>query len=137
MKTSIYFLLIIVPFFVQCKTPQKNSNKMNSYEYIDGSGNLFAINSTTIIYDPITPEESSTGTYSGGEPYKINVESKQFEDLEKVFKKVIANTNGQTTERNKGTGTLVVLPERITYIFEMNSDSKKEIEEAIKMVTKR
>ncbi len=110
---------------------------MNSYEYVDGNGNLYAISSTTIVYDPITPEESSTGTYSGGEPYTITIEQKNFDQIVSVFKKVIAEKKGQTQTRSMGTGTLIVLPAKTTYIFEMNSDSKKEIEDVIRLMTKR
>ena len=110
---------------------------MASYEYIDGNGNVYAISSTTIVYDPVTPEESSTGTYSGGEPYFASLEPKQFTDLEQTFQKAMADTNGQTTQRTMGTGTLMVLPAKITYIFGMNSAQKKSIEDAIKLVTQR
>ena len=110
---------------------------MANYEYIDGNGNLYVISSTTIVYDPITPEESSTGTYSGGEPYNITIDLKQFNNLENKFKKVMTNTDGQTKARNKGTGTLIILPKRTTYIFEMNSTQKKEIEDAIQLLTNR
>ncbi len=110
---------------------------MAGYEYIDGSGNKYTITSTTITYDPMTPERSSSGTYSGGEPYTVNIEEKNFNDLKLVFKKCIDNKTGQTSERNKGTGMLIVLPERITYIFEMNSPQKKEIEDAIYLASHR
>ncbi len=110
---------------------------MNSYEYIDGSGNVYAISSTAIVYDPVTQEESSSGIYSGGEPYNVTIESKQFDYLEKIFKTVIGITNGQTKERSKGTGMLIILPKYTTYIFEMNSIQKKEIEGAIKLLVQR
>jgi hypothetical protein len=129
-------LLILLPFFLQCKTQQNNST-ITSYVYVDGNGNLYAISSTSIVYDPVTPEESSTGTYSGGEPYVAPLEQKQFDQIQAAFKKVIADKTGQTTTRSMGTGTLVVLPAKTTYIFEMNSISKKEIEDVILLMTRR
>ena len=110
---------------------------MNSYEYVDGNGNLYAINHTSIVYDPVTPEESSTGTYSGGEPYVASLEQKQFDQIESVFKKVISQKEDQTDTRSMGTGTLVILPAKITYLFRMNSASKKEIEDVILLMTRR
>lgn len=110
---------------------------MNSYEYIDGNGNVYAISSTSIVYDPITPIESSTGTYSGGEPYFAAIEPKQYSDLVLVFNKCIDDPSGQSTTRSMGTGTLIVLPKKTTYIFEMNSSQKRLIEDAIKLVTQR
>jgi len=136
MKKTLYILFLIA-FFVQCKTQQTNSTNMTSYEYIDGNGNLYAISKTAIVYDPITAEESSTGTYNGGEPYTAPLAEKQFNDLELVFKNCIQEKEGQTTSRNKGTGTLVILPSKIHYIFEMDSWQKKVIEAGIKMMTQR
>jgi hypothetical protein len=133
---KLIFILITLPFLVQCKTQQKNT-VMSSYEYVDGNGNLYAISTTSIVYDPVTPEESSTGTYSGGEPYIASLEQKQFDQIEAVFKKVISQTSDQTSNRSMGSGTLVLLPAKTTYIFSMNSASKKEIEEVILLMTRR
>jgi hypothetical protein len=110
---------------------------MSSYEYIDGNGNLYAISKTSIVYDPITAEESSTGTYSGGEAYTAFIEEKQFNDIEATFKKCIEDQNGQTNTKKMGTGTLVIMPSKKTYHFEMNSWQKKAIEDAIRLVTKK
>lgn len=110
---------------------------MSSYEYVDGNGNVYAISNTSIVYDPVTPEESSTGTYSGGEPYVAPLEEKQFDQLEAVLKKVITQTSDQTTTRSMGTGTLIIMPAKTTYIFSMDSASKKEIEDVILLMTRR
>ena len=68
--------------------------------------------------------------------FKIKIELTQFEFLKSVFEKSINNKIGQTGQRNKGTGKLILLPEKTFYIFEMNSVQKKEIDEAIALVTK-
>lgn len=130
-------MLALSFLMVQCKTSKTNTTMSTSYEYIDGSGNVYAISSNTIVYDPITPQESSTGTYSGGEPYTVTIEQQHFDAIQNAVNKAISNTNDQTTERNKGNGTLVVLPGKKTYIFKMNSESKKEIEDAIYLASKR
>ncbi len=131
----IFYVVILLPFLVQCTTTKKN-NTMTSYEYVDGNGNLYAINNTSVVYDPVTPEESSTGMYSGGEPYTAPLEQKQFDQIEATFKKAIENKADQTDTRSMGTGTLIVMPSKKTYIFKMNSGAKKEIEEVIKLMTK-
>ena len=107
--------------------------KVSSYVYLDGSANRYLITSSSIVYDPITPEKSSTGMYSGGEPYTVNISEEQFDQLNSVFQKAIYNKVGQTELRGKGTGALVVQDK--TYIFEMNSAQKQEIENAIKTIT--
>jgi len=72
--------------------------------------------------------------YSGGKPYTVEINKEQFDLLNSVFQKSIHNKTGQTDLRGKGTGALVVQDK--TYIFEMNSAQKLEIEDAIKSVTK-
>jgi hypothetical protein len=106
----------------------------SNYRYVDGNGNSFDIRSNSIHYDPVTPLESSSGNYSGGEPFSFSINEQQFNQLEQVFKKSIANQQGQTKKRTKGTGTLVVLQHKTIYIFETNSVQKKEIESALKSV---
>lgn len=110
---------------------------MTSYEYVDGNGNLYAISNSSIVYDPVTPEESSTGMYSGGEAYTAPLEQKQFDQIEATFKKVIEHKEDISETRSMGTGTLIVLPSKKTYIFKMNSSSKKEIDEVIRLMTKK
>jgi len=136
MKKTLHILLLL-PFFYQCKTQEIKPAKMTSYEYVDGNGNLYAINNTSVVYDPVTPEESSTGMYSGGEAYTAPLEQKQFDQIQATFNKVVENKNDQTDVRSKGTGTLIVLPANKTYIFKMDSPSKKEMEEVIRLMTKR
>jgi len=137
MNKHIVFLLITLPFLTQCKTQQNSANIMTTYEYLDGNNNKYTITPTNIIYDPVRPEQSSTGLYSGGEPYTAPLEEKQFKDMEEVIKKSISNADGQIDSRNKGTGMLIVLPEKKSYIFEMNSEQKKEIEAVILLYTRR
>lgn len=136
MRKSYFLIIVLGLMMIQCKTTKKN-NAMVSYEYVDGNGNVYAISSNTIVYDPITPEESSTGTYSGGEPYTVSIELQHFQAIQQAINNGIARTEDQTSQRNKGNGTLVILPSKTTYIFIMNSISKKEIEEAIYLASKR
>ena len=145
MIRPIFIAIFFLSFLPECKT--QNLEKMineeyimidiTSFDYVDGNGNKYSITTNTITYDPITPLESSTGTYSGGEPYTININLTQFETLQKTAMNCINKKDGQTKQRNKGTGTLIIQPGNKTYLFEMNSSQKKEIEEAIQLVTKK
>lgn len=133
---KIAALLFLLPILIQCKAQQKEST-MTSYEYADGNGNLYSISNTAILYDPITPKESSTGMYSGGEAYTIQIEQKHFDQMETVFKKVIENKTDISETRSKGTGALIVFPSKKTYIFKKNSPSKKDIDDIISLMTNK
>ena len=130
-----WLLLFIAPFLFQCK-PQPTTNQMTNFEYADGNGSVYFISNSSLEFKPITAKESSSGIFNAGEPFKIKIELTQFEFLKSVFEKSINNKIGQTGQRNKGTGKLILLPEKTFYIFEMNSVQKKEIDEAIALVTK-
>ena len=70
------FLTLVFLFITAVLSAQVN------YIYSDGSSNNYNISETQIKYDPVTKENSSSGTYSGGEA-KIKALSKA--DFEKVF----------------------------------------------------
>ena len=125
------FVLILLSL-VSCKSQQATNNAMSTYVYFDGSANKYTITQSSIKYDPVTPEDSSTGFYSGGEPYQKNIDPLQFESLEAVFKKAIQVKEDQTSNRDKGTGMLFIPTSESPYIFKMHSVQKQEIESAIK-----
>lgn len=144
MKKIIY-LFLLLPFILQCKAKNMEKTKnsdykvidMASFDYIDGNANKYSISTEEIIYDPITPAESSTGTYSGGEPYTVNISLTEFEVLQETAMNCINKKEGLIEDRKMGSGTLIVQPGSKTFIFDMNSTQKKEMEEAIKSVTKK
>ena len=58
-----------------------NNNSADMYSYSDGSGNTYFITETTITYSPVTPLESSSGLYSGGEPANITIDKATFQNV--------------------------------------------------------
>lgn len=81
----------------------------DQYEYADGSANLYRITSDSVQYIPVTPAESSTGFYSGGEPAKVSITSEQFQSLKQQLDNAIAETTWHTPDRAKGTALIVRL----------------------------
>lgn len=76
------------------------------YEYADGSANVYKLTGTTLEYDPIRPEESSTGTYSGGNPKTVTLTNAQADSLRVLMDKGFANTSVQIPDRVKGSGLI-------------------------------
>ncbi len=63
-----------------------SSNAQNTVMvYTDQSNNSYTITETSVEYDPITPAESSSGTYSGGEPWKKKIDNEVFYVIETWF----------------------------------------------------
>jgi hypothetical protein len=70
-----------------------------NYEYADGNANVYVITPTELKYIPVTPEESSSGTYSGGEPKNIAISPAQFQTLEALFESALNNTSTHIENR--------------------------------------
>jgi hypothetical protein len=85
------FVLLIIA--TSCMTTPAN------YEYADGNANVYIITPTELRYVPVTPEESSSGTYSGGEPKNIAISPAQFQTLEALFEKALNNTETHIENR--------------------------------------
>jgi hypothetical protein len=84
-------------------------NTSVQYEYADGSANRYIITPTLLTYDPVKPEESSTGMYSGGEPAEVSLSKEEFEALQSLFDMAIANTAVHINDRIKTSGMITVI----------------------------
>jgi hypothetical protein len=79
-------------------------NAQTTYLYSDGSANTFILTPTTLEYDPVTPEKSSTGTYSGGIPGKVDLKPEEYRDLVRLFESAFEDTGSHQQNREKMTG---------------------------------
>jgi hypothetical protein len=78
-----------------------------NYIYSDGSSNNYIINEKQISYDPVTKENSSSGTYSGGEAKSKSLSKSDFEKISILFKEAFAAKAEQQTDRAMMTGLLI------------------------------
>ncbi|HEY5928197.1 MAG TPA: hypothetical protein VIV11_41200 [Kofleriaceae bacterium] len=92
-----------------------------SLQYADGSANAYSINgdgdAATFEYDPVTPERSSTGMYSGGDPRKGPLDAARVVELWTQVRALEANAGLHTTERAKGTGAFSIMEAGATRSF--------------------
>lgn len=84
------------------------------YEYVDGNANRYVITPSSLRYLPVTPEVSSSGMYSGGEPFEIKLSNRQYSGLRDLFEKAIAKQNSHIPNRIKGSGTIIRLSPKDT-----------------------
>lgn len=102
--------------------------------YVDGNGNKYLIVSAkkdaTIEYIPIKKAESSSGEYSGGEPYKITITIAEHKELNDLLRKASKDDSQLIAERNMGCGT-IILP-KTRYFLKMDSFYKTSIEKKLK-----
>jgi hypothetical protein len=77
-----------------------------TYEYADGSANLYILTENELRYVPVTPEQSSTGMYSGGNPKTVSVTPAQFGELQGLFDSALKNTAIHIPDRIKTSGMI-------------------------------
>lgn len=80
--------------------------------YHDGSGNSFTIQKTRSPgtgvkgeYSPMTPERSSSGSYSGGEPWQGEVSTEHAQELWRRLKALEADSANRANSRVMGSGS--------------------------------
>lgn len=78
-----------------------------NYLYSDGSSNNYIITEKQISYDPVTKENSSSGTYSGGEAKSKSLSKSDFEKISVLFKESFAAKSEQQQNREMMTGLLI------------------------------
>ena len=84
--------------------------------YADGAGNAYhfaqasAAGEVSFEYLPVTPERSSTGTYSGGAPHQaaLSADDPRVAELWQRVERLEADTAAHGPDRNKGTGAFAI-----------------------------
>ncbi len=108
------------------------------YRYHDGSNNVWSIGPQKIVYQPVTPAMSSSGIYSGGEPFEKTISAAQFVEIEALLKSGLANKTIHEDSRLKGSGMIVeLLSDALaggTYFLPMRSAEKTAIEAWLKQL---
>jgi len=102
------------------------------YRYHDGSNNGWSIGPQKVVYQPVTPAMSSSGIYSGGEPFEKVISVAQFTEIEALIKAGLANKSIHEDSRLKGSGMIIELITDTmigsTYLLPMRSEEKAAIE---------
>lgn len=114
------------------KTPKTPADAV--YIYADGSANLYFVTPTFIEYAPMTPERSSSGMYSGGEPAKVPIDESSFSIIEEVIESFTKNTADHIPDRIKMSGNIYFVKEGKSFNLAHNSNSKNGIEAMLKMM---
>jgi hypothetical protein len=135
--TSVYCMMRSLILFLLINLSCMKSD--HQYVYADGSANRYIITADSLEYDPVTPEESATGTYSGGDPKIVSISAEQFESISQLFDKAIANKAVHIEDRIKTSGAISVLKgDTSTQVILAPGCAEKEaIESLLKQILSR
>jgi len=100
------------------------------YTYVDGAGNRYSLNDNQLEYNPMTPEMSSSGIYSGGQPFITKLEKIDLIKLIDVLERALWSKNDHTDKRTMGSGTLIKIigNQRQSVYLSYKSNSINEID---------
>ena len=101
------------------------------FRYYDGSGNGYIIKQGNFTYEPVTPERSSSGTYSGGKAVSRAISEKEVATLEALFNKAVTSANEHQDDRAMMTGLVVIEngEDTLRVVLKPGSLAKKELED--------
>jgi hypothetical protein len=107
-----------------------------TYTYVDGNNNTYAITSTALDYIPVKKADSSSGTYSGGEPKKVVITKTQFAEIQAIIDRIEQDKVHLIPARNMGCGTLSRKNGKPIYI-DMHSRNKVALEAELQTLLRR
>jgi len=102
--------------------------------YGDKNGNQYIIEQDSVEYNPIKPKFSSSGIYDGGDHIKKKITQQQYDKIESLFKKAIANETSHIKNRVKLSGIITMQEGKVvkSCILSPNSEELNEIEKLLK-----
>lgn len=111
-------------------------NNMESMKFVDQNNNVYNIQKELIDYRPIKPLESSSGTYSGGEPIQVKISETIYNELTEKAIGIINNPRLQTKKREMLTAMIYATKNGKTEKFILpKSHERKILEEQLKELT--
>ncbi len=122
---SVLAILIALPF--SCMNPT------TLYKYADGNGNTYSVSADMLKYDPVSPGNSSSGMYSGGEPWEVPLSREQYESVASLLEEAIGAREEHQNAREMMTGSVSrTRKDKVTVILKRNSPIKIKVEEMLK-----
>ncbi len=76
------------------------------YVYSDGNSNSYTLDEKKLVYTPVNPEESSSGTYSGGKAKKTEITKDTFKNISKLLDRAMSEKEDLQNNREMGTAQI-------------------------------
>ncbi|MBK7668153.1 MAG: hypothetical protein IPJ32_12920 [Sphingobacteriaceae bacterium] len=76
------------------------------YVYSDGNSNSYTLDEKKLVYTPVNPEESSSGTYSGGKAKKTEITKDTFKNISKLLDRAMSEEEDLQNNREMGTAQI-------------------------------
>jgi hypothetical protein len=94
-------LILLFALILALKT-----NAQSYYVYSDGNSNSYTLDEKKLVYTPVNPEESSSGTYSGGKAAKKEITKDTFKHIAALLDKAMKEKDQHQSNREMGTAKI-------------------------------
>ncbi|MCB9232208.1 MAG: hypothetical protein H6581_11120 [Bacteroidia bacterium] len=111
MKLILRFLSVITLILFYSCTTQTRQIMPVTCTYADGNGNSYTLKNTpgfTFEYRSVTPKNSSSGVYSGGEPVYKTISESEFEKVRGLIAILLDDESIRIEKRLLGSGFLKI-----------------------------
>ena len=101
--------------------------------YTDQNNNTYSVSATQISYRAIRPENSSSGTYSGGTDRQVSISKEQFKKINSLAEQLFEDFSSHAERREMRTTILKrskFLKEKKAILYP--SDKRAEFEDILK-----
>ncbi len=144
-KLNILSWLLSIILLTSCDVTKKRNKQVattgnnwyqKDYVYSDGSANRYVFNKNGFEYFPVSPAESSSGTYSGGTYIKKLPELSLFYALADNIKMAYETKADHIDMRQKGSGLIEISEagNQTKFMIKMGSTSQLQIEKILKEI---
>ena len=115
-------------------------NAQAYYVYSDGNSNSYTLDEKKLVYTPVNPEESSSGTYSGGKAKKAGITKETFKNISRLLDKAMSEKEQHQQNREMGTAQIGKYSKKgklkKKIIFKVDASYKTKIEDVFKGILK-
>jgi len=100
-----------------------------NYTYSDGNNNVYKILNGYLSYSPMTANESSSGSYSGGKAFKKELSKIDLMRFVDVLERAIWNSDDHINKRAMGSGCIIknIGQDKTVIFLKMNSETLTEV----------
>lgn len=99
---KLFFTIFILIIMTNVTYSQKELH----YNYADGNGNWYKVFENSIQYIPVQSNQSSSGVYSGGEPWESKITLNDFKEFEVLFQQAMKDKSSHISERLMGSSLI-------------------------------
>jgi len=103
--TYIHLLILCLTLSLVMCVPKENDMQIS---YLDQNNNQYRITQDSFWYTPITPEQSSSGTYSGGDPVMKKINETTFSEIATIANTLLENNIDNGVKREMMTSRLTI-----------------------------